>query len=110
MKYLVKGKIISEFFGLRSKMYSLVFVNNGKIKKAKDVNKNVNKSMRHKEYVDVLFNKNLIRHKMKRIRNKLHRIGTYNVCKISLSFFDDKRFILDDGNSNGAYFHKNVKS
>ena len=25
-------------------------------------------------------------------------------------FFDDKRFILDDGNSNGAYFHKNVKS
>ena len=35
----------------------------------------------------------MIRHKMKRIQSKLHRIGTYNVCKISLSCFDDKIYI-----------------
>ena len=29
----VKGKIISEFVGLKSKMYSVVIVNNGEIKK-----------------------------------------------------------------------------
>ena len=34
---------------------------------------------------------------MKIIQTKLHRIGTYDVCKISLSCFDDKRYILDDG-------------
>ena len=34
---------------------------------------------------------------MKRIQSKLHRIGTYYVCKISLSCFDDKIYILDDG-------------
>ena len=28
---------------------------------------------------------------MKRIQSRLHRIGPYNVCKISLSYFDDKR-------------------
>ena len=31
---------------------------------------------------------------MKRIQSKLHRIGIYDVCKISLSRFDDKRYIL----------------
>ena len=53
--------------------------------------------MRHKTYVDILFNKYFIRHKIKRIRSKLHKIGTYDVCKIALSFFDDKRYILNDG-------------
>ena len=61
-----------------------------------------------KTYVDVLFNKK-IRDKMKRIQSKLHKIGTYEVCKISLSCFDDKRYILDDGINSLAYFHKDVR-
>ena len=44
MKDEVKGKIISEFVGLKSKMYSLVTANNEEIKKAKSVNKNVVKT------------------------------------------------------------------
>ena len=52
----------------------------------------------------------MIRHNMKRIQSKLHRIGTYDVCKISLSCFDDKRYILDDDINRLAYFHKNIKS
>ena len=40
---------------------------------------------------------------MKRIQSKLHRIGTYDVCKISLSFFDHKRYALDDGVNSLAY-------
>ena len=46
---------------------------------------------------------------MKRIQSKLHRIGTDDVCKISLSCFDDKRYILDDGVNSLAYFHKDIK-
>ena len=49
-----------------------------------------NISIGFKEYENVLFNKKLIAHKMKRIQSKLHEIGIY-VCKISLSRFDDKR-------------------
>ena len=47
-----------------------------------------------------------IRHKMKRIQAKKHKIGTYEINKISLSCFDDKRQVLDDGIHTLAYFHK----
>ena len=52
----------------------------------------------------------MIRHKVKRIQSKLHRIGTYDVCKIYLSCFDDKRYMLDDGINSLAYFQKDIKS
>ena len=58
------------------------------------------------EFQDVLFNKKIIRHKMKRIQAKKHKIGTYETVKISLSCSDDKRFVLDDGIHTLAYFHK----
>ena len=69
----------------------------------------MNKEIRYKEFVDVLFNKKVIRYNMKRIQSKLHKIGTFDVCKISSSCFDDKRYVLDDGVNSLAYFHKNVK-
>ena len=50
----------------------------------------------------------MIRHNMKRIQSKLHKIGTYNFCKISLSCFDDKRYELDDGVNSLAYFHIDI--
>ena len=43
---------------------------------------------------------------MKRIQAKKHKIGTYEIDKISLSCFDDKRLVLDDGVHTLAYFHK----
>ena len=59
MKDELKGKINSESVGLKSKMYSLIDADNEEKKKAKRVNKNVAKKMRHKEFVDVLFNKKI---------------------------------------------------
>ena len=47
---------------------------------------------------------------MKEIQSKLHEIGTYDVCKISSSCFDDKRYVLDDEINTLAYFHKNIKN
>ena len=46
---------------------------------------------------------------MKIIQSKLHKIETYDVCKISLSCFDDKRYVLDDGVNTLTYFHKDMK-
>ena len=43
---------------------------------------------------------------MKIIQAKKHKIGTYKIDKISLSCFDDKRQVLDDGIQTLAYFHK----
>ena len=106
MKYKPKGKKINEFIGLKSKMYSLISVDDEEVTKAKGVNKKI----RHKEFADVLFNKKMIRHKIKRIQSKLHRIGTYDVYQILLSCFDDKRYILDDGVNSLAYFHKDIKN
>ena len=48
MKDGLKGKIISEFVGLKSKMYSLTAVDSEEVKKAKGVNKNVAEKIRHK--------------------------------------------------------------
>ena len=44
---------------------------------------------------------------MKRIQSKKHKLGTYEIGKISLSCFDNKRNVLDDGIYTLAYFHKN---
>ena len=57
---------------------------------------------------------------MERIHGKKHKMGTWEIGKngkstkweinkISLSCFEDKRFVLDDGIHTLAYFHKRVK-
>ena len=106
MKDEFKRKIISEFVGLKSKMYSLIGVDDEEVTKAKGVNKEI----KYTEIVGALLNKKIIRHNMKRIQSKLQRIRTYNVCKISLSCFDDKRYVSDDGVNTLAYFHKDIKN
>ena len=51
--------------------------------------------------------KKLIRHTMKRIQCKKHKLGTYEINKISSSCFDNKRYVLDNGIYTLSYFHKN---
>ena len=51
-----------------------------------------------------------MKHNMKRIQSKLHKIGTYDVCKISLSCSDDKRYISGGGINSLAYFHEDIGS
>ena len=86
-------------------MYCIVSENGEEVNTAKGVNI----SIEFKEYKNVLFNKKLIRHKMKIIQSKLHKIGTYDVCEISLSFFDGKRYILNDGITTLPYFSRDLK-
>ena len=105
MKDEFNGIKIDEFVGLKSKMYSLIACNNLEVNEAEGVNL----KLKHGEYLDVLFNKKVVRHKMKRIQSELNKIGTYDINKLSLSCFDDKRFILDDGINILAYGHKDIK-
>ena len=58
MKDEFNGVKIIEFVGLKSKMYSLISVDDREVNKGKGINK----KLRHQEYVDVLFNKKVVRH------------------------------------------------
>ena len=104
MKDEMSGRVIAEFVGLRSKMYSIVTVDDEKLVRAKEVNR----ELMHSEFVDVLFDKKVVRHCMKRILAKGNKIGMYDICKISLSCFDDKRYVLNDGVRSLAYGHVGI--
>ena len=53
--------------------------------------------------------KTVVRHKVKRIQSKKYRLGTYEISKISLSCFDDKRFVLNREIHTLAYFHRELR-
>ena len=90
-------------------MYSISLDNEKNSKKAKSVKKNViRKGISHGDYLDVLHQSKVMHHKMKTIRSDCHQISSYEINKISLSPFDDKRYILSDGISSYAYGHLNI--
>ena len=100
------GVPICEFVGLRSKMYSYIKDNEKGGKTANGIKKNVIKNnITHKNYRDTLFNNKQMHHKMKTIRSENHQLGSYEINKVSLSCFDDKRYIHDDGITSYAYGH-----
>ena len=85
------------FVELKPKMHLNLVEGNSEHKKAKSVNKNVVATISHNEHKDVLLNKKCLRHSMKWIHSKDQRIGTYEINKISLSYFDDKIVIQNNG-------------
>ena len=73
MKVVSEGKIIDEFVGLKSKMYSIKNIDGEESNTAK----RVNIATEFNEFKDTQFNKKVIRHKMKRIQSKKHKIEIY---------------------------------
>ena len=78
MKDISQRKIINEFVRLKSKMYSMKNIDG----KESNTAKGVNIATEFNEFKDTLFNKKVLRHKMKRIQSKKHKIGTYKINKI----------------------------
>ena len=102
---------ISEFIGLRSKMYSYVKDNKKEARTAKGIKKVViNNNIKHQDYKNVLLENRQIQHTMKTIRSSKHQLGSYEINKISLSCFDDKRYILTNGIESLAYGHYYISS
>ena len=77
-----KGILINRFVGLKSKMHSMLSDDG----KESNTAKGVNIATRFNEFKDTLFNKKVIRRKMKRIQIQKHKLGTYEINKISLCF------------------------
>ena len=105
------GVPICEFVGLQSKMYSYMKDDQKGGKTAKGIKKNVIKNdIKHENYKDTLFNNKQMHHKMKTIRSQNHQLGSYEINKVSLSCFDDKRYILENGIKSYVYGHYLIKN
>ena len=105
LKIVYKGIPIYRFVGLKSKMHFMLSDDG----KESNTAKWRNTATGFNEFKDTLFNKKVIRHKMKRIQSKKHKSGTYKINKILLPCFDDKRFVLDNEIHTLAYFHRELK-
>ena len=65
----------------------------------------IKKNVTLENYKDCLLNGKQLMHTMNTIRRDHHQLGSYQLNKISLSCFDDRRYILDDGISSYACGH-----
>ena len=74
-------KIIDEFVELKSKIYSMKNIDGKESNTAKGVN--VTTEFNEFKYT----NKKELIHKMRRIQGKKHKMGTYEINKISLMIF-----------------------
>ena len=109
MKDECAGRPIAEYVGLRPKMYSILEACGKNLKKAKGVEENVvQKHIRHEQYKEALFDKKTFRHGMDMLRSEGHRIYGQHLNKVSLSPFDSKRWIAEDGVTTLAYGNKDA--
>ena len=100
------GKIITEFVGLRSKLYSLTVQDDKEKKVCKGCKKCViNKDLKFQDYKNTLYEQKQVNRSMNLIKSRLHKVHTEKIDKIVLSSFDNKRYLLDDGVTSYAYGH-----
>ena len=100
------GKIISEFVGLRAKLYAYKMHEGKEEKRCKGVKKAVVKrSINFEDYKTCLFTGKPQTRTMNVIRSHRHELFTEEINKIALSANDDKRVILEDGIHTLAYGH-----
>ena len=68
------------------------------------------KNIKHEDFKQTLFNKKQMYHTMKTIRSNHHQLGSYELNKVSLSCFDDKRYIHNNGITSYAYSHYKINT
>ena len=103
------GKSIKCFVSLRSKMYAFILDDNNEEKKiAKGVHKSViHHKLKFKNYFKSLFNWKQYENDFSCIRSKSHEVYTSEERKMSLSPFDDKRYLVSHLESI-PYGHRDI--
>ena len=97
MKDECGGKILTEWVGLRPKLYSFL-TESGEKQKAKGLKKSIkNKSLRHENFLKCLRTGKSQTRKQCLFRSRDHHIFTENMVKVALSCDDDKRIVLENG-------------
>ena len=110
MKDEAGGKQITEFVGLRSKLYSFK-IDEKEEKKCKGVKKSeVKRTINFKDYKDCLLTGKKHMRSMNVIRSHKHEIFSETINKNALSSEDDKRIICEDKIHTLAHGHYKTES
>ena len=103
-------KYITEFIGLKSKLYSMKFNDKSEKKAAKGLKKSVlKKHINHSHYKKVIDENKVFITKQRGFQSKDHKLQTVELKKMIFNSFDDKKYILDDGISTLSYGHYRIK-
>jgi hypothetical protein len=123
-----KMRIIIEFCGLRSKMYSLIYDDEGVNifddkgkqifdKGEKKIGKGIKKcalknKINHDDYKRCILSSNIQDQRQlvtfNNLRSKNHHISLFTFTKIGLSCSNDKQYLLADGITSLSYGHKDI--
>jgi hypothetical protein len=119
MKDESNGEIITEFVGLRPKMYSYTTLFSAaddnrqthlkESKRAKGIQRSAANTLAHADYLAQLHQpvENYVN--IRRIGQKHHRVYTLDSSKRGLCAFDDKRYLLPDGVHTLAHGHVRLR-
>ena len=109
MKDEMGGELILEFVGLRAKMYSILNYNGENRRTAKGVIEQVKKKqIKHEDYKKALFNSKTFVHCGSKIQQDKHQLYTVDITKVTLSPFNDKKWITRDGETFQSYSFGNI--
>jgi len=109
MKDENNGAIMTEFVGLRAKMYALRVDGKKDTKKAKGVkNSVVTRTITFDDYTRCLNEEIEMTRRQSCIRSKLHEVYTVSETKIALSPYDDKRYIVPDSTETLPWGHYKI--
>ena len=109
MKDENNGTIMTEFVGLRAKMYALRVDGKKDTKKVKGVKSNVvARTITFDDYTTCLNEEIEMTRQQSCIRSKLHQVYTIRETKIALSPYDDKRYIVPETTDKLPWGHYKI--
>ncbi len=109
-KLETSDKIVTEFCGLRAKMYSIKLHDNSEKKTLKGISKFVrDRQISHEDYKNTLFGGQNQKHEIRAIRSFKHDVYTLSQTKTSLSACNDKKFMMSDFRAY-SYGHTDIKN
>ena len=104
----LEGQIMTEFVGLRSKMYSYLKMGGKFANTHKGIKDSCN--IQHDEYVTCLEEMKNTYASFNCLRSSKHNIEVKGITKKALCCFDDKTYILPDGIETLPWGHHKIKS
>ena len=102
------GTPIKEFVGLKPKMYSILAGGKQKLS-AKGVTKFAQRKLTHELFKTILQTGDSFKTLNTRIGSTRHQLQAIKTNKLSLSSFDDKRYVLEDGISTLPHGHYMIR-
>ena len=110
MKDEACGNVVTEFVGLRCKLYAYKVLDRTTGKKCKGVKKPfIKKCLNFDQYQDCLFHNKKYMTKFNTLRSRKHEETIETVSKVALSSNDDKRYIVKGSHKTLPFGHWTLK-